>query len=305
MNAELRKQAKNDFEKDSFKSMNNSVFGKTMENVRKHRDIKLVTTDKRINQLVSEPNYHTIKYFSENLLAIEMKKITAKTNKPVYLGLSILEISKTLMYEFWYDYIKPKYQKNAKLYYINTDSFIISIKTRYFYEDIANDVEKRFDTSNYEVNRPLPTGKNKKAIGLMKNELGGKIITEFAALRPEIYSYLMDDGNSDKKAKETKKCVIKRILKFNDYKDSLLNNEVILKSQQRFKSEAHNVYTEEVNKITLSSNDDKRLQNYDRITSYPYRTSVGKVCKTEMLSKVNIKRLILMIILMNIKQNII
>ena len=118
MNTELRKQAKNDFEKDFFKSMNKSVFGKTMENVRKYRDIKLVTTDKRRNRLVSEPNYHTTKWFSENLLAIEMKKIKVKMNKPVYLGLSILEFSKTLMYEFWYDYMKPKYGNNVKLCYI-------------------------------------------------------------------------------------------------------------------------------------------------------------------------------------------
>ena len=112
---------------------------------------------------------------------------------------------------------------------------------------------------------------------------------EFAALRPKTYSYLTDDGNSDKSAKGTKKCVIKLRLKFNDYKDCLLNNEIILKSQQRFKSQRHNVYTEEVNKIVVSTNDDKRLQSYDRITSYPYGTSAGKVCKTEILSKVNIK----------------
>ena len=171
---------------------------------------------------------------------------------------------------------------------MDTDSFIINVKTEDVYEDIANDVEKRFDTSNYTVNRPLPTGKNKKVIGLMKDELGGKIMTVFVALRPKTYSYLMDDGNSDKKAKETKKCVIKRRLKFNGYKDCLLNNEIILKSQQRFKSKRHNVYTEEVNKIALSSNDDKRLRTYDRITSYPYGCA-GKVCKTEILSKVNIK----------------
>ena len=119
----------------------------------------------------------------------------------------------------------------------------------------------------------------------MKDELGEKIMREFAALRPKTYSYLMDVGNSDKKAKGTKKCVIKRILKFNDYKNGLLNNEIILKSQKRFKSEAHNVYTEEINKIALSSNDDKRLQTFDRITSYPYGTSFGKVCKAKLLSK--------------------
>ena len=137
--------------------MNNFVFRKTMENVRKHRDIKLVTTNKRRNQLVSEPNYHTKKWFSENLLAIEMKKIKVKLNKPVYQGWSILEISKTLIYEFWYDYMKPKYADNVKLCYMDTDSFIMHIKTEDFFEDIANDVEKRFDASNYEVSRPLPT----------------------------------------------------------------------------------------------------------------------------------------------------
>ena len=133
MNAELRKQAKNYFEKDFLKLMSNAVFGKTMENVRKYRDIKLVTIDKKRNQLVSEPNYHATKCFPENLLAIEMKKIKVKMNKPVYLGLSVLEISNTLMYEFWYDYIKPKYRDNAKLCYMDTDSFIINIKTEDFY----------------------------------------------------------------------------------------------------------------------------------------------------------------------------
>ena len=142
--------------------MNNTVFGKTMENVRKHRDIKLVTTDERRNQLLSEPNYHTTKLFSENLLAIEMKKTKVKMNKPVYLGLSVLKISKALMYEFWYDYVKPKYGDNVKICYMDTDSFIMHIKTEDFYKGFANDVEKRFDTSNYEVNRPLPTEQNKK-----------------------------------------------------------------------------------------------------------------------------------------------
>ena len=128
-------------------------------------------------------------------------------NKPVYIGLSILEISKTLMYEFWHDYMKPKYGDNVKLYYMDTDSFIMCIKTEDFYKDIADDVEKRFDTSNYdnECDRRLSKGKNKKVIGLMKDELGGKIMTKFAALRPKTYSILMDDGGSDKKAKGTKK----------------------------------------------------------------------------------------------------
>ena len=156
--------------------------------------------------------------------------------------------------------MKPKYDDNVKLCYMDTDSFIMHIKTEDFYKDIANDVEKRFDTSNYEVNRPLPTGKNKKVIGLRKDELGGMIMTEFVASRPKTCSYLIDDCKRDKKAKATKKCVLKRRLKLN--KDCLLNNEIMLKSQQRFKSERHDVYTEEINKIALSSNDDKRLETF-------------------------------------------
>ena len=164
-----------------------------------------------------------------------MNKTKVKMNKPIYLGLSILDISKILLYEFWYDYMKPKYNDNVKLCYMDMDSFVMNIRTNDFYKDMANDIEKRFDTSNYEVNRPLPTGKNKKVIGLMKDELGGKIITEFVTLiRPKTYSYSTDDGKEDKKAKGTKKCVIKRMIKFNDYKNCLLKDEVILKSQQRF-----------------------------------------------------------------------
>ena len=271
MNTELSKEAKNDFEKDLFKLMNNSVFGKTMENIRKHREIKLVTTDKKRSKLVSEPNYHTINLISENLLIIEMKKTKVnKMNKPIYLGLSILEISKILIYEFWYDYMKPKYGNDVKLCYMDTDSFIMNIKTNDFYEAIANDVENWFDTSNYEVNRPFPMGKNKKVIGLMKDELGGKIITEFITLRPKTYSFLTDDGKEDKKAKGTKKCIIKKMIKFNDYKKFLLNDEMIFKSQQRFISKKHDVYTENINEIALSNNDEKRIVSSDKIISYPY-----------------------------------
>ena len=202
MNTKLRKEAKNEFEKDFFKLMNNAVFGKTMENVRKHRDIKLVTTDKRRNQLVSEPNYHTPKYFSENLMAIEMKKAKVKMNKPIYLGMSILDISKTLMYRFWYDYIKPKYQDKAKLCYKDTDCNVIYIKTDNF--------DKWFDTSNYskDDNRPIIIDDNRleiKKTSLFKDELGGKIMKEFVGLRAKIWAYLMDDDSEHKKTKETKK----------------------------------------------------------------------------------------------------
>ena len=163
-----------------------------------------------------------------------------------------------------------KYGQYVKLCYMDTDSFTMNIKTNDFYEDIGNDVENRFDTSNYEVNRLLPTGKNKKISGLMKDDLGGMIITEFVTLRPKTYSFLTDDGKEDKKAKGTKKCIIKKMIKFSDYKKCLLNDEVIFKSQQRFISKKHDVYTENINKIALSNNDDKRIVSSDKITSYLY-----------------------------------
>ena len=270
VNTELRKKATNDFEKDFLKLMNNAVFGKTMENVRKHRDIKLVKTDKKRNKLVSEPNFHTMKLIDNNLAIIEMRKVKVKMNKPIYLGLSILDISKITMYEFWYDYVKIKYEDKARLCYMDTDSFVVNIKTKDFYKDISQDVNKRFDTSNYTFDRPLPTGINKKVIGLMKDELGGDIITEFVALRPKAYSYITINFIEMKKAKDTKKCVVNKMLRCEDYKKYLFNNGKVLKSQQRFKSENHEVYTENINKIALSCDDDKRIVTSDRITSYPY-----------------------------------
>ena len=131
-----------------------------MENVRKYGDIKLVTTEKRRNHLVSEPNYQTTKLFTEKLLAIEMKKTQIIMNKPAYLGLSILDLGKTVMYECWCDYVIPKYGEKARLCYMDTDSFIFHVKANDIYKDIAEDIEKRFDTSNYEIDRPLPKGKN-------------------------------------------------------------------------------------------------------------------------------------------------
>ena len=153
---------------------------------------------------------------------------------------------------------------------MDTDSLIMNVKTNDFYKDISYVVDKRFDTSNYECDRPLSTGKNKKVLGLMKDELGGKIITEFVTLRPKTYSYLNDDGKEDKKAKGTKKCIKKRLIKFDDYKNCLLEDKILLKSQQRFISKKHDVYTEDINKIALSNGNDKRIVSSDKITSYPY-----------------------------------
>ena len=147
-----------------------------------------------------------------------MKKTKVKMSKPIYLGMSVLDISKTLMYEFWYDYLKPKYGDKVKLCYTGTDIFIIHIITEDFFEDISNNVEKWYDTSNYDENdkRPLPIDKNEKVIGLFKDKLGGRIMKEFCALRVKTYSYLMDDDSEVKKSKEK--------LMFENCKDCLLND---------------------------------------------------------------------------------
>ena len=182
---ELRKNAKNDFEKDFYKLKINSIYGKTVENDRKHRDIKLVTAEYKRNKLASEPNYHSTKCISKHLLVMEMKETEVRMNKPIYLGQAVLDLSKTLMFEFWYNYLKPMYGNKIRLCYTDTESFIMHIKTDDFYKDINNDVDKWFDTSNYNKNdnKPLEVDKNKKVLGKFKDEIGGKIMTKFVALR--------------------------------------------------------------------------------------------------------------------------
>ena len=145
----------------------------------------MVTTDERRNKLASEPNYHSTKYILKDLLVMEMRKVEVRMNKPIYLGQAILDISKTLMLEFWYDYIVPKYGDKVKLCYMDTDSFVMLIKTEDFYKDISTDVDRWFDTSNFNKNdnRPLETGKSRRVLGKFKDELGGKIMAEFCALK--------------------------------------------------------------------------------------------------------------------------
>ena len=180
-NTRLRTVSGIDFEKDFYKLMNNSVFGKTMENIRKHRNIKLVNNKEEYLKTVMKPNFKSGTLFGDDLMGCEMGKVKVVINKPVYLGQAILDLSKIIMYEFHYDYMIPKYGENIKLCYMDTDSYIYDIKTEDFYKDIAGDVEARFDTSGYK-DIPLPVGKNKKVIGLMKDELGGEIMKEFVSL---------------------------------------------------------------------------------------------------------------------------
>ena len=259
-NTSLRAQAKNNFEKDFFKLMNNSVFGKTMENIRNRVNIKLVDSGEQFKKLTAKPNYGSRKIFNENLISVHMKKTSLTMNKPVYLGMSILDLSKTIMYDFHYKYIKPKYGSKAKLLFTDTDSFLYEIETEDFYKDIAGDVKDRFDTSDYPEGHPsgIPTGINKKVLGMFKDEAAGKSIKEFVGLRAKLYSYKMDEGKENKRCKGIKKAVVEKSIRHEDYKTCLTTGKEQLRRQTIIRSYEHVLYTEEVNKIALSAADDKR-----------------------------------------------
>jgi len=274
LNTALRKQAKNEFEKDFFKLMNNSVFGKTMENIRKHVDIKLVNNEAAAMKLAAKPNFDRCTIFDENLVAIHMKKTKIVFNKPVYLGMCILDLSKTFMYDFHYKYIKTKYGNKATLLFTDTDSLAYAIKTSDFYKDISADVESKFDTSNYPKQHAsgIPTGMNEKVPLMFKDEAGGKIIEEFVGLRAKLYSYtLFDDAcNKNKKCKGIRKCVVEKSITHEDYKQCLFSRESQMRSMNVIRSHHHEVYTEEVNKIALSADDDKRVIMDDGVSTLAY-----------------------------------
>ena len=240
--------------------MNNSVFGKTMENIRNRVDIKLVTDKKKARKLAAKPNFNHCNIFSEDLVAIHMKKTELTFNKPVYLGMSILDLSKTLMYDFHYNYIKQKYNDKAKLLFTDTDSLMYVIQTEDFYKDISEDVKHMFDTSDYPPNHPsgIPSGVNKKVLGMFKDEAGGKVIDEFVGLWAKSYSYKMSEGEESKKCKGVKKSVIKKSILHEDYKKCLFTGKEQLRRMNVIRSCKHEIYTEEINKVALSSSDDKR-----------------------------------------------
>ena len=213
-----------------------------------------------------KPNFKSGVRFGPNLIGCEMEKIKVVMNKPVYLGQAILDLSKVVMYEFHYNYMKRKYNdKNLTLCYMDTDSLIHSIETDDFYKGIADDVKDRFDTSSYNSSRPLPVGLNKKVIGLMKDELGGAIMTEFVTLRPKMYAYKTGGSESTtgqdevKKCKGINKCVVRKTISFEDYKACLFSGETSYRSQLMFRSLKHEVRMLEVNKLMLSRDDDKRI----------------------------------------------
>ena len=240
--------------------MNNSVFGKTMENIRNRVDIKLVNNKKQAEKLSAKPNFKHCNIFSEDLVAIHMKKTKLVFNKPVYLGMCILDLSKTLMYDFHYNYIKQKYGAKAKLLLTDTDSLMYEIQTEDFYKDISGDVKDRFDTSDYPPNHPsgIPSGFNKKVLGVFKDEVNGRYIEEFVGLRAKLYSCKMFEGEESKKCKGVKKSVVKKSITHEDYKKCLFTGKRQLRKMNIIRSHMHEVYTEEVNKVALCSDDDKR-----------------------------------------------
>ena len=275
-NTNLRAQAKNDFEKDFFKLMNNSVFGKTMENIRNRVNVKLVNTGEQFKKLTAKPNYDSRKIFNENLVSVHMKKTSLTMNKPVYLGMSILDLSKILMYDFHYRYIKKKYGSKAKLLFTDTDSLLYEIETEDFYKDISGDVKDRFDTSNYPEGHPsgILTGINNKVLGMFKDEAAGDNIGEFVGLRAKLYSYKMDEGKENKKCKGIKKAVVEKSISHKDYLTCLITGIEQLRRQNIIRSYEHVLYTEEINKIALSATDDKRYllkDSYDTLAWGHYK----------------------------------
>lgn len=267
-NTEQRKLAKSNFEKDLFKLLNNAVFGKTMENLRNRTKIDLVNDDKKAQKLIASPSFHAFKIITNDLVSIERKKITLLLNRPIYVGFSILDISKTLMYDFHYNFIKKKYGNNSKLLFTDTDSLCYEIQTRDFYEDIKNDMDL-FDTSDYPQSHPLYSVKNKKSLGKMKDELSSKIGIEFVGLKAKMYSLKCEDIEK-KTAKGVQKAIIKHEIKHLDYKNSLFNNHRGLGASYKIVSKAHKVQTALCRKITLCPFDNKRFILKDGIHTLPY-----------------------------------
>ena len=272
LNTNLRTEAKNNFEKDFFKLMNNSVFGKTMENIRNRKDIKLVTSKQQALKLIAKPNFKHRTIFTENLISVHMSKTKLVFNKPVYVGMCILDVSKTLMYNFHYNYIKKKYNDRALLLMTDTDSLCYKLETEDFYKDISSDIEAKFDTSAYPKDHPsgIKTGVNKKVIGMMKDECSGEIMEGFVGLRAKLYATKMGTGVESKKCKGINKTVTKNDIAFGDYKDVLFNQTVQMRKMNVIRSYKHDIYTETVNKTALSGDDDKRIVMKDRIRTMAY-----------------------------------
>ena len=268
--------------------MNNTVFSKTIENIRKRQNVHIIDNRKMAVKLSSKPNFERATIFDENLVAVHMKKSEVYFNKPIYVGQAILDLSKTLMFDFHYSYIKNKYNNKAELLFTDTDSLMYLIQTEDFYLDINKDVKKKFVTSNYPEDHPseIKTGVNKKVIGKFKDEAGGLQITHFIGLRPKLYTFKVEQkerknvpkkflpfkGKEEEgKAKGVKKNVIKKSLSFEDYKKCLFTGDELMKEMNIIRSQNHDIFSMTVNKVALSTNDDKRLICPNKINTLALR----------------------------------
>ena len=268
-NTEKRKHAKNSFEKDFFKLMNNSVFGKTMENLRKWVDVRPVTNEKKLDKQTSKPTIVSSKIFNENLMAVHKVKETLTLNRPAYVGMCILDLSKMLMYDFHYNYIKKKYNNRVRLLFTDTDSLTYEIEAEDVYKDFWND-KGMFNNSDYLESSQYYCNANKKIIGKFKDEVCGIPITESTGLKSKMYSYVKNDENGGKTAKGIKKNVIKNNIKHEDYKNTLINHEQMHHKIKTIRSQRHQFGSYEINKVSLSCFDDKRYIHDNRTSSYVY-----------------------------------
>lgn len=272
LNTMLRTNATNEFEKSFFKWLINAIYGKTLENIRSRVDIRLLTYwDGRYGakKETSKPNFKRFTIFDENLVAVELKKTHILMDKPNVIGMAILDLSKLLMYEFYYDHLKSKYGENVEMAYTDTDSFILEVKTDCFYSDMRENLH-RYDTSDYpEDNRYKIMRVNKKVPGLFKDELNGKIMSEFVGLRSKMYSFKVD-GEEKKRAKGVKKCVLTKTLSFQDYMKCIQENCEIVRSQNTIRSKKHQVFSITQSKIALSPSDNKRYILDGNINTLPW-----------------------------------
>ena len=270
MNTELRKQATSDFEKDLYKLMNNSVFGKTMENLRKRVDIKLVRSHEevKLRKLIAKPSFARQKIFDHDLAGLHMYKNKLILNRPVYVGMSILDLSKLLMYDFYYNHLKSKYGDTVCLLYTDTDSLLLQIQTDDVYKDMAQNADL-YDTSNYPKDHYLHSDKNKKVLGRFKDECAGKPITEYVGLRSKMYSVMQEDDNI-RKAKGIKKYVVKKHITHENYKEALFDQTVFHHGMNTLRSINHQLCGLHINKFSLSPFDSKRWIADDGINTLAF-----------------------------------
>ena len=268
-NTQKRMNARNAFEKDFFKLMNNSVHGKTCENIRKRVDVILVTDQKKLSKLVSKPTYVNSKIFNEDLVAVHKIKETLTLDRPAYVGMCILDLSKILMYDFHCSYIKRRYNNIAKLLFTDTDSLCYEIETKDVYKELWED-RQLFDNSDYPQDSSYFSAENKKVIGKFKDEAAGMPIREFIGLRCKMYSYVKDNGKNEKTAEGVRKYVIKKNITHENYRDCLLNEKQMLHSMRTIRSDHHQIGSYQLNKISLSCFDDKRFILEDAIHSYAF-----------------------------------